>query len=103
MAQAAVGSTACVARSMRETGHADSVAARLLMRCMGARPEGQAQREGGREGGQEGGQAARGRLPSPGGVPKVTPRGEAVCRVKPTAPQLTIFFFLHVWSAAFGK
>ena len=27
---------------------------------------------------------------------KATPRGEAVCRVKPTAPQLTIFFFLHL-------
>ena len=27
---------------------------------------------------------------------KATPLGEAVCRVKPTAPQLTIFFFLHL-------
>ena len=107
MAQAAVGSTACVERGMLETGHVDSAAARLLMRCMGARPEGQTRRGGGpddgREGEREGGRAARSRLLSTGGVPKATPRGDAVCRVKPTAPQLTIFFFLHVWSAALGR
>ena len=92
---------------MLEAGHADSAAARLLAGCMGARPEGQTRRggggEGGREGEREGGRAARGRLLSTGSVLRATPRGDAVCRVKPTAPQLTIFFFLQVWSAALGK